>query len=673
MTADRRFWLEQAREVVAGLRDTPLLRLRSGYALGHAEGFIPRLVAWTHEDKAAKGLRSLKDRQAAAEPPIHFSALEMMQDTRFLLLTAPPGGGKTAFAHHLVLCLAGELAADPVFGVRLLATMPSRNDFGDVRADGWLAGPAFPAVVRMDAGGRFDDMVSAAGDGFRAAVAAADADDAPVPLLIVDDAHRAGAAWPRLCADALALLARVPRLRIVLLANPDDGCRLIPQPSVTRHALLPFTVAQRRAFEAAVLVPRGLALPPGALSDAAANPALFALAQASGGATAEEIVDTWMAAETGAGRQPMGGGPVADLVAARRLADRPRDAVALFRDRPAATAATLASLVRRLSADPARLADLVDGLLALEGEAAHRGALIAATAVDTLPDRAPRIVAALLRLVEAGALPIAERAEVGRRLSVLGDPRALEALVPVAGGYVVIGSATHPNSSPVHCLWLTPYLIGAYPVTNGLYRRFVMETERNWVSSDGLRPERANAPAVDLTWHDARAYCAWLTARWRMSGGIAPHQVVRLPTEPEWEMAARGAMPDAGANIVHPWGDAWDDDRCNAEDAGLNDTCAVGLFPRGVSPHGCFDMAGQVWEWCSTLWGEDMAAPTFAYPWRDDGRDDATAPDRVRRVLRGGCFSSVPEKASATYRGSLEANGFWRGNGFRIVVADAPS
>lgn len=64
-----------------------------------------------------------------------------------------------------------------------------------------------------------------------------------------------------------------------------------------------------------------------------------------------------------------------------------------------------------------------------------------------------------------------------------------------------------------------------------------------------------------------------------------------------------------------------------------------------------------------------MATPSFAYPYRPDGREIQQAPDSVRRVLRGGCFSSGSQKACATYRGSLEAKGFWRGNGFRIVVA----
>ncbi|MCE2521435.1 MAG: SUMF1/EgtB/PvdO family nonheme iron enzyme [Alphaproteobacteria bacterium] len=80
-------------------------------------------------------------------------------------------------------------------------------------------------------------------------------------------------------------------------------------------------------------------------------------------------------------------------------------------------------------------------------------------------------------------------------------------------------------------------------------------------------------------------------------------------------------------------------------------------------------MAGQVWEWTTTLWCKDMRTPSFAYPYRNDGREDLDAGPSVRRVLRGGCFSSNRKNANRIYRGSLEPDGFWRGNGFRIVVA----
>ena len=145
---------------------------------------------------------------------------------------------------------------------------------------------------------------------------------------------------------------------------------------------------------------------------------------------------------------------------------------------------------------------------------------------------------------------------------------------------------------------------------------------------------------------------------------------MRLPTEPEWERAARGDQPDAGDDvIVYPWGSCWADDAASSEEAGFNNTCTVGLFPKGRSPYGCYDMAGQVWEWGTTLWGDDMGTPSFTYPYADDGREALDAAPSIRRVLRGGCFSSGKLKANCTYRGSLEPNGFWRGNGFRIVVA----
>lgn len=94
------------------------------------------------------------------------------------------------------------------------------------------------------------------------------------------------------------------------------------------------------------------------------------------------------------------------------------------------------------------------------------------------------------------------------------------------------------------------------------------------------------------------------------------------------------------------------------------------MFSSGRSPFGCYDMAGQVWEWCSTLWGEDMSTPSLQYAYQvEDGREDAGGHEAIRRVIRGGCFSSGRLKVSASYRGSLEPAGFWRGNGFRVVVA----
>jgi iron(II)-dependent oxidoreductase len=270
--------------------------------------------------------------------------------------------------------------------------------------------------------------------------------------------------------------------------------------------------------------------------------------------------------------------------------------------------------------------------------------------------------------VAAGRLGAPRRAAAGRELARRGDPRDLEELVAVPAGEVAMGASLTPNSSPPHRVAVAGFRIGRYPVTNRLYRRFVAATGRAWVSPARDDPALDNAPATDLTWRDATACCAWLSDTWRAEGRIGPAETVRLPSEPEWEWAARGAQAESDAP-VHPWAAPWDGDRCNGDSAGLNAPCAVGMFPRGASPWGCDDMAGQVWEWCHTLWGGDMGRPDFAYPWRgDDGREAAEAPAGWRRVLRGGCFSSPAEKANAHYRGSLEPDGFWRGNGFRVVV-----
>jgi iron(II)-dependent oxidoreductase len=202
------------------------------------------------------------------------------------------------------------------------------------------------------------------------------------------------------------------------------------------------------------------------------------------------------------------------------------------------------------------------------------------------------------------------------------------------------------------------------------YAAFAAATGRPWSSPDCDDPRKQNFPATAVTWHDTVAYCRWLTSRWRADNSISPSEQVRLPSEPEWEKAASSGRNTSDlAGCLYPWGAEWRSDASNSEETGLNSPCAVGLFPKGVSSYGCHDMTGNIWEWCSTLWGEDMATPSFSYPWQDDGRETAEASPSLRHVLRGGCFSSGRMKANCTYRGSLEPSGYWRGNGFRIVVS----
>ena len=276
----------------------------------------------------------------------------------------------------------------------------------------------------------------------------------------------------------------------------------------------------------------------------------------------------------------------------------------------------------------------------------------------------------LLAIVARGELPPVDRALAGEALSVLGDDRDFDELIPIPTGPFLMGSTdademSQDNEKPQHEITLPMFKIGKYLVTNAQYLRFVQATGREWESDERERPERQDCPAVDVTWHDARAYCEWLTRVWRKEGRIASNEIVRLPTEAEWEKAARG--PDGR---IYPWGDEWDAGKCNADETSIGRTCAVGLFSNGASSYGCLDMAGNVWEWTASLWGKDYSRPDFKYPYDPkDGRENLEADDGVLRVLRGGAFYYDRFCVRCAFRvRSPPGSRNWY-SGFRLVVS----
>ncbi len=197
---------------------------------------------------------------------------------------------------------------------------------------------------------------------------------------------------------------------------------------------------------------------------------------------------------------------------------------------------------------------------------------------------------------------------------------------------------------------------------------------------------RRNHPVTGVTWFEAKAYCAWLTKQIRKSASLqadlslaellSTDWIVRLPTEAEWEKAARGGLqiPDPQSRISNlkplapnpvpqrewPWEGDFDPDKANTEETGLRGTSAVGAFPGGASPYGCLDMSGNVWEWCHTLWAE--------YPYNPaDGREAEEDPGR--RVVRGGSWGNVQRVARCAYRGPGNPAYFYPDLGFRVVLA----
>lgn len=362
------------------------------------------------------------------------------------------------------------------------------------------------------------------------------------------------------------------------------------------------------------------------------------------------------------------------LLAARQLVEEDTQvAIDLYNQNPCLAEPIIRSgLVRLRDIGSPELLKSLEGLVAGSGVNAQLGALLVSDFISSSSPLHQRVSNHLLAIIKEGTLPITQRLKAGRTISLLGDPRDLTSLTAVPSNTFTIGSSTHPNSSPPRSITISSYRIGVFPVVNREYAIFIKETGRNWNSPDGLFPSKDNFPATYLTWYDARAYCTWLTARWQASGKIALDEEVRLPTEPEWEIAARDSQVSGNEiESLYPWCTEWNASYVNFKGLPFTERCSVGLFLKNISPFGCFDMVGNVWERCSTSWGEDVSTSSFSYPYQgDDGRENADADAKIRRVINGGCFGSSRVEVSCTCRGSLEPMEWRRENGFRIVVAN---
>lgn len=210
-------------------------------------------------------------------------------------------------------------------------------------------------------------------------------------------------------------------------------------------------------------------------------------------------------------------------------------------------------------------------------------------------------------------------------------------LVRIPAGRFSMGSKpndslSYANERPQSVISLPEFLIGRNPVTNRQYRVYIEATgyppPRHWLGGN-VPAGKINHPVRWISWDNAAAFCRWAS---QVTG-----RMVRLPSEAEWEKAARGAH-----RYTWPWGNQLPDEkRCNC-DEWINDTTPVGMFnPQGNSPYGCTDMAGNVWEWTASLYRN--------YPYRsNDGREDPES--REQRTLRGGSFRNPGRLARCSCR-----------------------
>jgi len=204
------------------------------------------------------------------------------------------------------------------------------------------------------------------------------------------------------------------------------------------------------------------------------------------------------------------------------------------------------------------------------------------------------------------------------------NPKDGTEMVLVPGGWFWMGSGdevpdAYNSEGPRHLRRVAPFYMALECVTVGQYGGFVEETGHGAGSEWKGDPD--DHPVRFVNWHDAVAYCRW--------AGL------RLPTEAEWELAARGY--DA---LRFPWGAEWEEGvrlRWGNQRMGRENTASVFSYPEGVSPFGIFQMSGNVWEWCRDEYRDDAYKNPSAKEPASGGGTEA------QRVLRGGtwnCYSS---------------------------------
>ena len=207
------------------------------------------------------------------------------------------------------------------------------------------------------------------------------------------------------------------------------------------------------------------------------------------------------------------------------------------------------------------------------------------------------------------------------------------------------------DEKPVHTVYLDAFWIDKFEVTNTQYAACLnagackSPSQNNSNTRGGYfgNPQFNNYPVIYVSWNDANAYCAWTGER--------------LPTEAEWEKAARGTD-----GRVYPWGNEWDQTRLNWRDSILRpgDTTADGSYPSGASAYGALDMAGNVWEWVADWYD----ATYYANSPRNNPKGPASG---LNRALRGGAWSTDPSTVRASDRSNYDPDGHIDVIGFRCA------
>jgi formylglycine-generating enzyme required for sulfatase activity len=322
----------------------------------------------------------------------------------------------------------------------------------------------------------------------------------------------------------------------------------------------------------------------------------------------------------------------------------------------------------------------------------------------------------LTRLIRSD-LTAPERAEAGRVLAKLGDPRKEVMDVDwMPFCYVPAGEFVMGERKDEHSVEIDEFYISKYPVSNAQYRHFIdvggyqneglwKEAIKNELWQDGLisrwREEGAdqpynfgqpynldNHPVIGIGWYEMLAFTNWLDAKWRAEKMLPRGWRVNLPSEAEWEKSARGGKQLPKQNLltyanqgfpskkiemkdnpepkrIYPWRGDITTDHLNFYETGIKSTNALGCFPAGASPYGVEELSGNVWEWTRSIHG------SLPYPQKQEEqqeREDLSAGVNVKRVLRGGSFFDGSQYVRCAFRNYFFPVIRNFNFGFRVVV-----
>jgi formylglycine-generating enzyme required for sulfatase activity len=207
-------------------------------------------------------------------------------------------------------------------------------------------------------------------------------------------------------------------------------------------------------------------------------------------------------------------------------------------------------------------------------------------------------------------------------LSEIIDDKGTEMVLVSEGEFTMGSDKGEPDEKPVHVVYLDAYYIDKFEVTNQLYKVCVDEGQCDPPRQDYFfiqspnkiyfgNPQYDNYPVVYVDWNMAKAHCEWRGAR--------------LPTEAEWEKAARGTEGN-----IYAWGKDLDCQKANYQNC-VNYTTEVGSYPAGLSPYGAYDMTGNVWEWVADWYSDN-------YYSKSSSQNPPGPISGQSRVLRGGAW-----------------------------------